>query len=85
MALRRPFTLQYAREGTPKETWTTPEFIRVNYVITAVWAAAFAVMVAADLAMLYMPNVPMRVGIWITIAAIYGAFKFAAWYPKRKS
>ncbi|MEI9864304.1 MAG: hypothetical protein WDN00_07060 [Limisphaerales bacterium] len=56
MAIRCPFTLQYAREGTPETLWREPEFIRVNYVITAVWAAAFAVMVAADLVMFYMPK-----------------------------
>jgi hypothetical protein len=85
MGIRSPFTLAYAREGVPKELWNTPEFIRVNYVITAVWAAAFAVMVVADLVMIYLPNIPMRVGIWVTILAIYGAFKFTSWYPTRKS
>jgi hypothetical protein len=35
---------------------TTPRFIRANYVITAIWALAFAVMVAADLVMLKMPT-----------------------------
>lgn len=84
MAVRQPFTLQYAREGVAKELWDTPEFIRVNYVITAVWAVAFAIMVVADLVMLYLPNVPMRVGIWVTIAALYGAIKFTSWYPNRK-
>lgn len=84
MAVRQPFTLQYAREGVAKELWDTAEFIRVNYVITAVWAAAFAVMVVADLIMLYLPNVPMKVGIWVTIAALYGAIKFTSWYPDRK-
>jgi hypothetical protein len=49
MALRRPFTLQYARESVPEAAWGTPEFLRVNYVITAAWAAAFAVMVIAEL------------------------------------
>ncbi|HTQ50274.1 MAG TPA: hypothetical protein VMJ12_06150 [Candidatus Acidoferrales bacterium] len=84
MAIRQPFTLQYARETTPETVWATPEFIRVNYVITAVWAAAFAVMVAADLVMFYMPDVPMKIGIWITIIAIYAAVKFTSWYPDRK-
>ncbi|MEJ0090732.1 MAG: hypothetical protein WDM80_13440 [Limisphaerales bacterium] len=84
MAIRCPFTLQYAREKTPETSWDKPEFIRVNYVITAVWAAAFAVMVAADLVMFYLPEVPMRIGIWTTIIALYAAVKFTSWYPKRK-
>jgi hypothetical protein len=83
MALRRPFTLQYAREKVSPDLWNSPEFIRVNYVITAVWAAAFAIMVIADLVMLYLPAVPLKVGIWVTILAIFGAFRFTSWYPER--
>ncbi len=84
MAIRQPFTLQYAREEVEKELWDKPEFVRVNYVITGVWAAAFAVMVMADIVMLYMPGA-MRVGVWATIIALFAAVKFTAWHPNRKS
>ena len=83
MAIRRPFTLPYAREKSPPEIWKEPEFIRTNYIITAVWAAAFVVMVLADLVLLYLPGVRPAVGIIVTIAAIYGAVKFTGWYPER--
>jgi hypothetical protein len=83
IAFRTPFTVQYAREKVGQELWSSSEFIRTNYVITAVWAAAFGVMVIADLIMLYMPNVPLRVGIWTTIVAIIGAARFTGWYPER--
>jgi hypothetical protein len=83
MALRRPFTLQYARESVPREFWDNPEFIRTNYVITAVWALAFIVMVIADLLLLYVPSLPPRVGIIATIAALVAAVKFTQWYPER--
>jgi hypothetical protein len=39
------------------EPWGRPEFVGTSYVITAIWALAFAVMVIAELAMLYMPSV----------------------------
>lgn len=42
LAVRRPFTLSYARDMTPEEFWDTPVFLRINHVISAVWAAAFA-------------------------------------------
>jgi hypothetical protein len=83
MALQRPFTLQYAREQVGREFWDRPEFVRTNYVITAVWAVAFGVMVAADLLMLYATDLSPRVGIVVTILAIVGAFKFTSWYPER--
>lgn len=41
--VRSPFTLRYAPEDTPREYWETPEFMRVNYLISWVWVAAFVV------------------------------------------
>ncbi|MEI9997899.1 MAG: hypothetical protein WDO13_01360 [Verrucomicrobiota bacterium] len=84
LAIRQPFTLQYAREKVAPELWGSPVFVRTNDIITAVWAAAFGLMVAADLIMLYVPAVPIRVGVWVTILAIFGAYRFTEWYPSRK-
>lgn len=84
IALRRPFTLQYAREQVAAEMWDTPSFVRTNYVITWVWAAAFAVLVAADIVLLYVPDLPPRIGIIATILALVGAVKFTGWYPARQ-
>jgi hypothetical protein len=81
MLVGRPFTLQYARETVPQEHWGSPEFIRTNYVIIAVWALAFALMVIAELALLYVPNLPRRVGIIAIIVALVGAVKFTGWFP----
>lgn len=83
MAIGQPFTLQYARESVPQEFWDRPEFVRTNVVITAVWAAAFAVMAGIDLAWLLAPTLPPRVAIIVTILALLGAVKFTGWYPDR--
>jgi hypothetical protein len=85
MAIGKPFTLQYAREQVAAEFWTSPQFVRTNYVITGVWALAFAVLVTADLILLYRPDLPPRIGILLTIAALVGAVKFTSWYPERKT
>jgi hypothetical protein len=85
MVIRRPFTLQYARERVSKDLWLTPGFIQTNYAITAAWAAAFAVVVAADVLLLYRPDLPSWIGIASTILALVGAFKFTQWYPDRKN
>ncbi|NVO15488.1 MAG: hypothetical protein HXX10_15770 [Rhodoplanes sp.] len=82
IALKKPFTLQYARESRPKAQWSDPAFVRSNYVITSVWAAAFLIMVIADLVLIYRPDVPVRWGIIATICAILLAVKFTALYPK---
>jgi hypothetical protein len=83
MAAGRPFTLQYAREQVAPEFWDSAEFVRTNYVITAVWALAFAVMVVAELALLYVPGMPPRAGIIAVVLALVGAVKFTGWYPER--
>ena len=84
MAIHRPFTLQYAREQVPPEYWDRPEFVRANYVITAVWGLAFAVMVLADIVLVYVPHLPTWFGVGATVLALVGAVKFTVWYPDRQ-
>ena len=83
MAVGRPFTLQYAREQVAPKFWSSPEFARTNYIITAAWALAFFVMVMAELALLYIPDLPHRIGIITIILVLIGAAKFTGWYPER--
>jgi hypothetical protein len=83
LAVRQPFTLQYAKERAPPEVWREPRFMHVNVVLTSAWALAFAAMVLADIMMIYVPGVPLSVGIVVTVAAVVGAFKFTDWYVAR--
>jgi hypothetical protein len=83
LAIGRPFTLQYARERVPKEFWTAPLFIHANRLITSAWAAAFAVMVAADAAAEYAPAIPLPVDVAASILAFCAAVAFTIWYPAK--
>jgi hypothetical protein len=78
LAAGRPFTLQYARENTPREVWSSPRFLAVNRNITLAWAAAFAVLVLADAAMVYVLEIPRRLDIIATVLALVGAYKYTA-------
>ncbi len=83
--IRIPFTLQYAREDTPKEYWHTPEFLRVNYLITWVWVVAFAIEAVSGLvgdAVLHNPNNIWTGWIIQTLPLIVAA-QFTIWYPAR--
>ncbi|MFT4119544.1 hypothetical protein [Bradyrhizobium sp.] len=82
LLIRRPFTIQYARETVPQELWASPQFFRTNQVITLVWLAAFAAIIAADLILLYLPDVPHKISVFLTIGALYGAYKFTMSYPE---
>lgn len=81
LALRRPFTLQYARDSVPRELWTQPAFVHINYVITAVWAAAFAAIFGSDVASVMHPTMPTAVMVAVSLVATGGALKFTSWYP----
>jgi len=81
MLVRRPFTLQYAVEAVPAETAGMPGFLRANYVITSVWTAAMLLMMLGNVAMLYIPGLPIWTGLAIAFAARNSAVYFTKWYP----
>jgi hypothetical protein len=81
MLVRRPFTLQYAVEVVPAETAGMPGFLRANYVITSVWTAAMLLMMLGNVAMLYIPGLPIWTGLAIAFAARNSAVYFTKWYP----
>jgi hypothetical protein len=81
MAIRNPFTLQYAREQTPQEFWNTPVFIRTNYIITAVWTLAFLATTAADATATFNKKFPLSLDIGVGLAALALAVIFTARYP----
>jgi hypothetical protein len=82
VAMRKPFTLPYAKAQTPKLSfiWDQPIFLTINYRITFAWIAAFAVMAAADAAALYK-LLSLTLDIVVGLAAIVGAIVFTVRYP----
>jgi len=83
MVLGRPFSLQYARERVAPEYWEQPDFLRVNYVISAAWALAFGVLVVADVVIDFVPGLPRTGGVVAIVAALWAAAWFTGWYPER--
>jgi hypothetical protein len=84
LAIRRPFTLQYAREVVDAETAGLPGFLTANYIITAVWTLAFLLMLMANLLMIYLPGLPLWSGLAIAFAARNSALYFTRWYPTHR-
>jgi hypothetical protein len=83
--IRQPFTLQYAKEDAPKEVWNTPEFMRVNYLISWVWVIAFGIEAASGLygdAVLDDSNNIWTGWIIQTLPMIMAA-QFTIWYPAK--
>jgi len=82
LAIRQPFTLQYAREVVDTETTRLPGFLRVNYIITGAWTGAFLAMMIANVLMIYVPGLPLWSGLVIAFAARNSAAYFTKWYPQ---
>jgi hypothetical protein len=81
IALRFPFTLQYAREAVDTETANLPGFLRANYIITSAWTGAFLLMMIANVLLTYVPGLPLWSGLVIAFAARNSAAYFTKWYP----
>jgi hypothetical protein len=79
---RRPFVLQYALEQVDAETARLPGFLRAIYTITWAWTGAALLMLVGNIAVLYVPGVPLWTGLLIAFAARNSAVYFTKWYPQ---
>ncbi len=84
LAIRYPFTLQYAHEMVDAETAKLPGFIKANYIITWAWSLAFVAMMAGNILMIYLPSLPLWAGVAIVFAARNSAAYFTKWYPAHR-
>jgi hypothetical protein len=82
IVFRHPFTLQYAREVVDAETARLPGFEYANYLITWAWTGAALLMMIGNIALLYVPSLPLWSGLLITFAARNSAVYFTKWYPQ---
>jgi hypothetical protein len=81
LALKRPFSVDYARLD-PKEVGWPPElFLRVNYLVSGAWVAAFAVMALADGAVTFSPELPLYASVAVSVVALAAAVTFTLRYP----
>jgi hypothetical protein len=89
MVLGRPFSMQYAREDldhpVDRQHRDSPEFLRIHYVISAAWAAAFGVLVLGDAVMAFMPTaLPEAGSVLVPALALAAAAWFTVWYPEQR-
>jgi hypothetical protein len=84
MLARHPFTMQYALESVPAEIAAMPGFVRANYIITAAWTVASLLMMLANAAVLYVPGLPIWIGLAVAFAARNSALFFTRWYSMQR-
>lgn len=76
LAARVPFTWEYSREQIPQEQWNAPLFVATNYLMTWVWAGAFAVMAAANATVIFLHRVAPGLADAAGLLALVGALAF---------
>ncbi|MEN3346492.1 MAG: hypothetical protein V7632_127 [Bradyrhizobium sp.] len=78
----RPFTRQYAMEEVDAEIAKLPGFTQANYLITWAWTGAVLLMMIGNIAVLYVPALPLWTGLPVAFAARNAAVCFTRWYPQ---
>jgi hypothetical protein len=81
VALKRPFTLDYARQHTDPSLWNTTLFIKTNVIITSVWGIVFtinAVLAWGKMERLVLSELGYEL---ISYAFLVSAAVFTNWYP----
>ncbi len=81
LALKRPFSVEYARLDPREADWPPALFLRVNYLVSAVWIAAFGAMTLADGAVTFEPALPLWASVAISVLALAAAITFTLRYP----
>jgi multimeric flavodoxin WrbA len=77
-----PFTYHYAKKSTPELFWENPIFVKINLIMTYIWAALFGLCIVFSL----YPSVITRAFIPLGLILGFGLpfnFRFPNWYLKR--
>jgi carotenoid cleavage dioxygenase len=80
--MRKPFTLQYARQQVTRDKWQHPLFIKINYILTSVWGLCFLFNVCLHVIKLYYPTSHEWVYESLSYLSIIFAIWFTSWFPK---
>jgi len=83
VALRRPFSIDYARLDPREAAWPPALFRRVNYLVSAVWAGAFLAMAVADGAVAFLPQLALYGSVAVSVIVLGAAVTFTLRYPAR--
>lgn len=81
IALKKPFSLDDAREHTEPSLWNNPAFIRSNVIITSAWALTFtvnAVLAWGKMAQFIQPARGYEAASYTLLIATAA---FTIWYP----
>ena len=82
VVLKRPFTLEYAREHVDPSLWADPLFVKTNVVLTSVWGSVFtvnAILAWGKMEQFVLPELAYEI---ISYTLLVSTAIFTTWYPK---
>ncbi len=82
IAMKRPFTLEYAREHTDPSLWENPVFLNTNYILTAMWAVVFTINATLAWQRSSRPAMPSWAYETISYTFLVSAMFISTWYPQ---
>jgi len=85
MALRQPFTMQFAHDQIDAKYWGSPKFQRKNYVMTGVWALIFLVMAGVEAIVGFGSDLSVNMGTVLVLIVLGFGIWFTKWFPTRTS
>lgn len=80
--IKKPFTIQYAKESVDEKYWETESFIKTNYIISIVWTTGFGLMAISALIGLYTPDLKETAFKWAPLVITIILLTFTQWYPE---
>lgn len=84
MLIKKPFTMDYAKQYVPQELWKNPVFLRKNYIITGVWGCYFLLGLLSEEIRIYEPGINHGLIEIVDNVAMLGAVFFTSLYSKHK-
>lgn len=78
---KRPFSMDYARLDPREAGWPPHLFLKVNYLVSAAWTAAFLAMAVADGLVTFDPRLPLNGSVAVSVIASGLAVTFTLRYP----
>lgn len=81
LVLKHPFSVAYARLDPKEAGWPAALFLKVNYLVSGVWVAGFAIMALADGIITFDPRLPIYASMAVNVLALAAAVTFTLRYP----
>jgi len=81
LAMKNPFTYQYAKEDWDKSYWNDPAFIRINEIITGVWGGIFILNTLLGAVAVAFPNLSLWFAVILPNVGVVAGIVFSSHFP----